>query len=233
MRIFDQQKYSLWNVIFIGAKVSSIVERFNENRATYNTEINKIFVLACKSGTFDAVLTFLDSNSVDLEFKFNSSLISPLFVAAYNGQAAVCRLLVLKGANLNSSNELGVTPFYYACLSGDLETIKFFVEEVGIDPETVTFGPNRISPFHLASAQGSPLVFDYFFRRNFDFNLPDSINITPFIVAISSGNLELVKWFVEVYRIDVNQRVTGFYSPLFVAAYFEHSDICEYLLLKG
>ena len=43
-------------------------------------------------------------------------------------------LLIHAGANVNAANELGVTPLYLACLSGDLPMVEAFVKVD--DPDT-------------------------------------------------------------------------------------------------
>ncbi len=54
---------------------------------------------------------------------------------------------------------------------------------------------------------------------------------TPLCVAISKGEVELVKKFVE-YGADVNERSNGM-TPLMVAARFNNVEIIKFLIAKG
>lgn len=68
---------------------------------------------------------------------------------------------------------------------------------------------------------------------------PDTINVstvaypanTPLCVAISKGEVELVKKFVE-YGADINEKSNGM-TPLMVAARFNNVEIIKFLISKG
>ncbi|SCY92452.1 ankyrin repeat domain-containing protein [Flavobacterium caeni] len=54
---------------------------------------------------------------------------------------------------------------------------------------------------------------------------------TPLCVAISKGETDLVKKFVE-YGADVNEKSNGM-TPLMLAARYNHVEIIKYLLANG
>jgi ankyrin repeat protein len=54
---------------------------------------------------------------------------------------------------------------------------------------------------------------------------------SPLIIAISKGEIETVKKFIE-YRTDVNEKFNGM-TPLMYAARYNKVEIIKYLLLKG
>jgi len=54
---------------------------------------------------------------------------------------------------------------------------------------------------------------------------------TPLCVAISKGEVEIVKKFVE-YGADVNEKSNGL-TPLMIAATYNQVEIIEFLLSKG
>ena len=54
---------------------------------------------------------------------------------------------------------------------------------------------------------------------------------TPLCVAISKGEIEVVKKFVE-YGADINEKSNGM-TPLMVAARFNNVEIIKYLISKG
>lgn len=56
-------------------------------------------------------------------------------------------------------------------------------------------------------------------------------SVTPLCVAISKGEIEVVKKFVE-YGADVNERSNGM-TPLMVAARYNNVEIIKFLLSKG
>lgn len=58
-----------------------------------------------------------------------------------------------------------------------------------------------------------------------------SETVTPLSVAISKGDLDTVKKFVE-YGADVNEKSNGL-SPLMIAARYNKTEIIKFLLSKG
>ena len=58
-----------------------------------------------------------------------------------------------------------------------------------------------------------------------------SETITPLSVAISKGDIESVKKFIE-YGADVNEKSNGL-SPLMIAARYNKTEIIKVLLSKG
>lgn len=54
---------------------------------------------------------------------------------------------------------------------------------------------------------------------------------TPLCTAISKGEFEIVKKFVE-YGADVNEKSNGL-TPLMIAARYNNIQILEYLIAKG
>jgi len=58
-----------------------------------------------------------------------------------------------------------------------------------------------------------------------------NVSPTPLAVAISKGEIETVKKFVE-YGADVNEKSNGL-TPLMYAARYNKVEIIKYLLLKG
>jgi len=58
-----------------------------------------------------------------------------------------------------------------------------------------------------------------------------SKNPTPLCAAISKGEIEIVKKFVE-YGADVNEKSNGM-TPLMIAARYNNAEIVEYLISKG
>jgi len=57
------------------------------------------------------------------------------------------------------------------------------------------------------------------------------VDATPLGIAISKGEVDIVKKFVE-YGADVNEKSNGM-TPLMLAARYNNTEILEFLLSKG
>ena len=55
--------------------------------------------------------------------------VTPLMVAAYNGNADLAKFLVDKGADVNAKTKRGSTPLMAAVQSGNKEMVKFLLEK--------------------------------------------------------------------------------------------------------
>ena len=62
-------------------------------------------------------------------------------------------------------------------------------------------------------------------------NFTTFYNVTPLCVAISKGEIEIVKKFIE-YGASVNEKSNGM-TPLMVAARYNNAEIINYLISKG
>nr|WP_315202595.1 ankyrin repeat domain-containing protein [uncultured Flavobacterium sp.] len=65
-------------------------------------------------------------------------------------------------------------------------------------------------------------------KEKVEFN---EVTVNPFCIAISKGDIESVKKFIE-YGANVNEKSNGM-SPLMFAARYNKVEIIKFLLLKG
>ena len=77
---------------------------------------------------------------------------------------------------------------------------------------------------NVASASETSLVFNISITTNY-------VDATPLGMAISKGEVDIVKKFVE-YGADVNEKSNGM-TPLMLAARYNNVKIIEFLLSKG
>ena len=68
-------------------------------------------------------------------------------------------------------------------------------------------------------------------NSSFGEKLEFTVTVTPLSVAISKGDIESVKKFVE-YGADVNEKSNGM-SPLMIAARYNKTEIIKFLISKG
>eukprot|EP01047_Picozoa_sp_COSAG01_P060794 COSAG01_NODE_7501_length_3181_cov_3.156716_1_plen_391_part_10 len=139
---------------------------------------------ACWEGQLGVVQRLLtagaDAEQVDTE------LTSPFAVACENGQADVVRFLAqgrwcsLRSSSSSSSRRRGGTsagesssctvdperqdsdgcsPFFRACLGGQLEVVRYLAEELGVDPHRMDCEGN--SPFMVACQEGHVDIVAY------------------------------------------------------------------------
>ncbi|EPZ32252.1 hypothetical protein O9G_004227 [Rozella allomycis CSF55] len=106
-------------------------------------------------------------------------------------------------------------------MNGHLETVKFLVEECGLN-QRVKFQ----EPLRLAIANGHSRVVDYLTKKSEFINARSQEALRN---ASMNGHLETVKFLVE--ECGLNQRVK-FQEPLRLAIANGHSRVVDYLTQK-
>lgn len=81
---------------------------------------------------------------------------SPLHAAAFNGHLEVVKLLADRGATLDAEDEAGATPFFCACTSGELATVRYLSSRIldqGIEDVNQSLRNGR-TPLSKAAEKG-------------------------------------------------------------------------------
>ena len=92
-------------------------------------------VLSCRNGHKDVVEYLVERCRADVEqagsVTFDGETIEgapPLWCAAAAGHTEIVKLLVVRGANVNSTTKTNSTPLRAACFDGHYEIVQFLVE---------------------------------------------------------------------------------------------------------
>ena len=142
--------------------------------------------------------------ALETKTKDGSHFVTPLIIAAHNGNLNSVRILLRYGADIEARGTLkmddevieGCTPLWAAAASGRLDVVKLLIERnADVDSRTLT---------------GS----------------------TPLRVAAHEGHLDVVRCLVES-GADVNARNDYESTPLMAACYFGHLSVVTYLIDKG
>lgn len=89
--------------------------------------MNTIIFDAVESGDIEAVRRAIASGADVNAIRDNEGK-SPIHWAAYDGSTEIARLLIEKGADVNSADEYGVTPLMQACDGGHTDTARLLIE---------------------------------------------------------------------------------------------------------
>ena len=54
---------------------------------------------------------------------------TPLHIAAASGQRDMAKMLVKKGADLNTMNKFGITPLHHACAGNHIDISVYLMEQ--------------------------------------------------------------------------------------------------------
>lgn len=104
--------------------------------------------LAVRAPSPKVAQVLIDWPQTEVE-SLNKSDESPLMAAALDGQLALCKALIARGAAVNKT---GWAPLHYAATNGHVDVIRLLLEEHAfIDAES----PNKTTPLMMAARYGS------------------------------------------------------------------------------
>lgn len=185
-----------------------------------NLEIVKLLVLEGKA----------DVDSLDS---------SALHLAAELGNFEILKFLVLEcGAQVGRVNGGGMTPLENAANKGQLDVVKWFIEDLQIDLE----GSN---PLHHAAKGGHIEIVKYLVLDcKMDVNQKTKNQIaTPFMYcgaestplhqAAMSGHLNVAKWLIREGKADPELCNLNGLTPLSLAVVYNKFDMVKWMVTSG
>ena len=195
------------------------------------------------------------------EEKYARNYTELIFAIKNNNLQEISKLI--KKIDINSRDNSGNTPLMYAIATGNLETVKYLVEQgayvtaVNSSYET----PLHISSFYeyldiskyliehganinakrndgnsalsILANKGNSEMVKFLVEQGADVNIKNNDGITPLFWFCHNGNLEMIKYLVE-QGADVNCKdYKEGVTPLYIACSNGNLDIVKYLISKG
>jgi ankyrin repeat protein len=115
-----------------------------------------------------------------------------LHYAAEGGHKEIVTFLLSKGAEANTTNRGGNTPFMLACGKGHLHVVEMLFEAMeGLGLEEKDY--NGMTALHLAAYGGHKDVVTFLISKGAQANTRDEQGGTPLMLACWNGHLEVVQ----------------------------------------
>jgi len=159
----------------------------------------------------------------------NQAALTPLNLAAEQGQAEVVALLLKLGADPYIGDNENSMPIHLGAISGSIEIVKM-LQDIGVDVDIQDENGMTALLFAMSRRQ-IPMSF-YLIEEGADTKVQTLNGFTPIQMASMSGNLDLVKLMVE-NRADVNVCVETGVTPLHSALSYGNTEIVKYLVEQG
>ncbi|XP_069670554.1 uncharacterized protein [Periplaneta americana] len=187
---------------------------------------------------------------------------TPLFWAAVKGRLETVKMLVDKGANVNTDDAWKQTPLYYAISGCHVEVVKFLIENganvkvCDKDGDSVTFTAllsgnldilrllidkdadvdacNKLSKTLIFTAveRGNEDIVRLLIGKGANVNACNMYGESPVFAAVEEGNVDIVELLLD-NNADINACNNYGESPLFTAVEEGYVDIVRLLVDKG
>ena len=181
-----------------------------------------------QSGNYELVAYFVEMGA-DIHLKTDDGR-TCLHIAALQGHLNLCKMLIDKHKfDFHMTDNEGCTEFLYSASSGNYELVAYFVEMEGdIHLET----DDGRTCLHIAARKGRfnlcKMLID---KHKFDLHMTDNEGCTEVLYSTSSGNYELVAYFVEM-EADIHLKTDDGRTCLHIAARKEHFNLFKMLIDK-
>ena len=124
-----------------------------------------------------------------------------------------------------------IRDIFEAAGSGSVEDVKHFVEERGVDVNTICHSWGQ-TPLHLAGMKNTLEVVQYLVSQGADVNATDCSGDTPLYKAAEYNSVDMVKYFISLGAdVHAKQKNNGDYTPLLYCTATSNSvEVLQYLV---
>ena len=193
------------------------IEPMSKIRPTRPEAVPLYYASLC--GFHGLVEHLIDAHSPDVNSRGGSHT-TALHAAAVNGHSEVASLLLRKGANPNSLDQLGRTPLHRASRAEQNVMVKSSFE---IARFLVKYGANVNvtddqggTPLHTAARCGDRDIANLLIGSRASPDSLDKIQRTPLHVACANGKLDVSRLLIN-RGSDINSRAADHFVPLHMA----------------
>ncbi|XP_071078472.1 uncharacterized protein [Haliotis cracherodii] len=184
---------------------------------------------ACKAGDLEKVKRLLSTPGVNVNCRERSR--TPVMEAAWRGHRDVVELLVSKGADGSLVDKYGDDTLHYACLGGDVETVKYVLSLHVVDINSR--GEVSRTPVMVAALGGHRDVVKLLVSKGADVSLVDVVGDNILHLACREGDVGTVMFVLSLNVVDIVKRGDRSRTPVMLAAERGHRYVVELLVIEG
>jgi len=174
----DEQMTSLINAVKFDdvSEVRSLLSK-GVSPNSKDSNGNPILFVAIREKSYKVIDILLTNKTIDVNLP-NKSNETPLMIASIDGELAVDKLLVQKGAEINRE---GWTPLHYACSTGKLEVAQYLIAN---GAKVNALSPSETTPLMMAVNSGNAYLVKLLLDNGADLRLRNHEGYSAIDVAV-------------------------------------------------
>uniref|UniRef100_A0A0G4HED1 Uncharacterized protein n=1 Tax=Chromera velia CCMP2878 TaxID=1169474 RepID=A0A0G4HED1_9ALVE len=180
-------------------------------------------------GELDALHLLPKEELHDMELRYGSAQVTPLFAAAEQGHLHMVNFLLDSGADIEAASNKGLTPLYAATQMGQLKVVETLLDR-GANPNAPT--ENGQTALHECAYKNFLEIMEVLVKGGGDLEAEATPRATPLMFAAQKGNVEAVDWLLKAGAV-VDPKTTFNATPLQIASLKGHSGVVELLIKAG
>ena len=196
------------------------------------------FLLAARSGNLAVCKWLARQGAADDARVRDVNGSSPLIEAARNGHVEVCTWLIEETCareTITTADNDGCTPFYWACVSGCLRTVRLLYA-AGAAQDVRRADKHGATPMLEACRKGNLDICQWLAAHGAaaDLTVTNVYGRSPLLRAAWNGQLEVVRWLLQAGAgSDLSKADHMGITPLFYAAVNGRLDCARLLYSAG
>lgn len=164
--------------------------------------------------------------------EYHKNGLFPLWRASADGNYAICKLLILNGADVMQKSKVepgNPSAIVLPCQNGDLRMVKLLIEN-GFEIEHREY--LGFTPLRIAAFNGHFDIVRYLVEQGAEIDSKADDKATPLSHAAAKGHVDIVDFLIDE-GADVNIKDRDGDFPLGLAAEEGHVEIVKLLLKNG
>lgn len=210
--------------------ISGCKEITNNGLSKIHSNLKELNIHKCEGIKIDGLVNL--PPDIRIQFFEDITDMTPLIACAYESNIELVKKILEKGVSINQGNSKGETAFYYACYNGDIEMIRFLLDNgAHLDDKCTNDG---WTPLAIACYYDHPVAVEFLLSKGADVNkgiLDDGT--TPLYIACQEGHKVISKLLIQ-RNADVKKGcIDDGTTPLYSACREGHLEMVELLLAQG
>jgi serine/threonine-protein phosphatase 6 regulatory ankyrin repeat subunit B len=198
------------------------------------------FMISCQDGHMGVARLLLQHVGAQVAQEADDRGWTPLHSASRWGHEETVTFLLGQGAQANSKDENGATPFMMACWQGHLGVVRLLLQHMGpiMGPQALqeTDTKGRTVLHYAVSCHKEDIVslVSFLIGRGAQANSRDEEGATPLILACGKGHMGVAKALLQHVGAQALQEADNEgKTPLHYAAMWGHEETATFLLGQG